>query len=379
MYSSHRSGPEHQVQEYANHGNVSPTQTPTHAYSPTERANRSRIPSVSRQSPQYNRSHPASPTVSRIPLGPPTQERPSSGYYDPTSDSRERAPEYNHSQYHSRSPLQASHDATMRPCASLLWPLQPANFVQSRSTSIHGDRYADFNGNHPDHIVARSRQQSLSTARESVPHAHPTNSINGRDHSPQATRAPHVSDQRYLWVSLQTNIAQPPQARASNPMSVMNILSDTAPVPTNPNPPAITSPRIVRKASKSIDGPQPKIKAEMAYTAPLQDLSGAHDYSSISAAPRPERNGDHPLLPQATPPKQPLPPLTGPPGLTAQATEEAYAIIEARDLSDVEMSNFDGARNEYRLRSNKRAIEVDVKEGAKRKVCVIVRTRKYTY
>lgn len=103
MYTSQRTGNENGRQEYANQGNTSPAQTPSHAYSPSSmRASRPRIPSASGapQSPQYNRSHPTSPIIARVPIGgPPShpQDRPSAGYYDPTSDSRT---------YQQRSPAQ---------------------------------------------------------------------------------------------------------------------------------------------------------------------------------------------------------------------------------------------------------------------------------
>lgn len=181
MYSSQRPGNEHPPREYAPHSNTSPTQTPSHAYSPTDRANRPRIPSFSRQpqSPQYNRSHPSSPSASRVPLPAPLsqpRERPSSGYYDPTSDSRERIPEYQPPQYQPRSPIQVSQSPLVPQVLC-----SPADELQPRNSMPHNDRYAESNGYHHDDHGPRSRAASRSGPQEPYAHAHPTNNVNGRE------------------------------------------------------------------------------------------------------------------------------------------------------------------------------------------------------
>jgi DNA helicase INO80 len=62
--------------------------------------------------------------------------------------------------------------------------------------------------------------------------------------------------------------------------------------------------------------------------------------------------------------------MTGPPSLTIKDTEAAYREIEARDLSDIEdeaTEGFDGPRLDYQQRSHKRALELEIAEGLKRK------------
>lgn len=51
-----------------------------------------------------------------------------------------------------------------------------------------------------------------------------------------------------------------------------------------------------------------------------------------------------------------------------KATEVAYAELERRELSDVEEPGFEAPREEWKQRSNKRALDVYSKESAKRKV-----------
>lgn len=64
-----------------------------------------------------------------------------------------------------------------------------------------------------------------------------------------------------------------------------------------------------------------------------------------------------------------MPQQTGPPSLTVRDTEKAYAEIEALDLSDPESDNsaFQKDKEEYMQKSNKRALEIQVNEGHKRK------------
>ncbi|KAF2151128.1 SNF2 family DNA-dependent ATPase domain-containing protein [Myriangium duriaei CBS 260.36] len=83
-------------------------------------------------------------------------------------------------------------------------------------------------------------------------------------------------------------------------------------------------------------------------------------------------NGKPREVSQPTPPSYALPPATGPPELTVKGTEEAYAAIEAKDLSDVEMPGFEHPWEEWRQRSRKRMVEIEFKEAVRRK-----RRRKY--
>lgn len=136
-------------------------------------------------------------------------------------------------------------------------------------------------------------------------------------------------------------------------MSVMNILSDETPSVPAPSahPP---SPERARKATK-VASPVSHVKAEIAPAIPVQGV--------------PQSNGAQPVQPPAAAASLPLPPPTGPPGLTVKAVEEAYAEIEKGDLSDIEAPGFEMPEQEWHSRSKKRALEVQVKEGTRRKVC----------
>ena len=73
--------------------------------------------------------------------------------------------------------------------------------------------------------------------------------------------------------------------------------------------------------------------------------------------------------PQSTPRAPAAPVQTGPPALTIRDTERAYAEIESQDLSDPEHEPemFAKDKDEYLQKANKRALEIQVAEGQKRK------------
>lgn len=115
--------------EYGHAVSQSPMVT-THQHSPVDSVSRQRIPSYPGpppHSPQYNRSHPTSPSITRLP--PPsspiqaTRERASSGYYDPTQDSSDRPSEYTRPAYHHpRSPVQVSLSCSAAPISPQTFP-----------------------------------------------------------------------------------------------------------------------------------------------------------------------------------------------------------------------------------------------------------------
>ena len=161
----------------------------------------------------------------------------------------------------------------------------------------------------------------------------------------------------------------PAPVRSSNPMSMMNLLSDdtsSAP-PRAPTPPPVTStpkqaspPQPSRKISAST-----KIKDEVP-VAPRSRKSSHTERETKMAPPIAT-----PVAPQP-PPVQRLPPVpkqTGPPNLTIRDTERAYAEIEALDLSDIEHDAdlFQKDKSEYMQKKNKRALEIQVAETQKRK------------
>lgn len=148
-------------------------------------------------------------------------------------------------------------------------------------------------------------------------------------------------------------------------MSVMNILSDAGPPPEAVS---VASPPLMRQPSKSIDGSQAKIKAEVAPSTPMQEISAPNGHHPQRSEPKGDRNGDAGDHPTMEPPSYPLPITNGPPGLTVRATEEAYAEIEAQALSDVEAPGFEAPFSEWKSRIQKRHVDISAKESSKRKV-----------
>ena len=148
-------------------------------------------------------------------------------------------------------------------------------------------------------------------------------------------------------------------------MSVSNILSDTGPADSQPQPPAqpvappaVSPERSMREPIKPYIAPQPAGAPEP-YPAPAPINPAVPDVSI-----KRETNGDGVAapIPAANYP-------TGPPGLTVEATEEAFAEIERQELSDLDTSEFETPLQAYMEMSRKRTREVDQKENMRRKVC----------
>ncbi|THX14365.1 hypothetical protein D6D13_03197 [Aureobasidium pullulans] len=276
-------------------------------------------------SPQHQRSHPPSPSMHRNPS--PTAQR--SAYYDPLSDSipgRNHAPE-------------------------------------------SADRHRESNGYHYD---TPGRPRGTSHSSHPGPQLAPLTPMNAPlppsspSYHSRPSAAPADTQTPNVRLSLDTTIStcaytEQPPARSSNPMSVSNILSDSGPSEPPP-PPAPTatapsrSPERAREPVKPYLAPHP-VPVPEAYPAPA---APAIDSSNIKR----ERNGD---VPSAPAPATNYP--TGPPGLTIEATEEAYAEIERADMSDVDAPGFEGPQVAWVQRSAKRMVEIEQKEMGKRKVC----------
>ncbi|GAB7357249.1 hypothetical protein MBLNU459_g8228t1 [Dothideomycetes sp. NU459] len=358
MYQSGpRGGADNRASDYANSANPSPMPS-HHAPSPGERPRPPPYPASTQppapHSPQYHRSHPSSPTASRLPPPPSpshqARDRPSSGYYDPTSDSR-----------------------------------QPRSPVQNRS---HPDTYREANGYHYDSTPARPRGVSQSSHPDHYPHAHPPPLAPVNGHRPPSPVTHHV----HAGQEARTTPIAP--ARSSNPMSFNNILSDTGPSDSTPAP-ASRSPE---KSSRELP-PQTQVKTEAAPATPLQDVAATNGRPPRDSV-KLERNGvaAPPPVDVATPIKPTPPPalapvpapvpappalgrmppgITGPPGLTVQKTEEAFLEIEKADMSDVEAPGFEVLQDQWRERGLKRSADVDVREGGKRKRRRAAQTKRY--
>lgn len=150
-------------------------------------------------------------------------------------------------------------------------------------------------------------------------------------------------------------------------MSMSNLLSDSGPSEPPPPPapvaapPAHRSPEVPREPLKPYLAPHPAPIPD-AYPTPVAPAAApVIDNSNIKR----ERNGD---VPPPAPPVSATTYPTGPPGLTIEATEAAYAEIEAAEMSDVEAAGFEGPKVAWINRSAKRMIEIEQKELGKRKV-----------
>ena len=126
-------------------------------------------------------------------------------------------------------------------------------------------------------------------------------------------------------------------------MAMTNILSDTSTSAQPPSPLAKVPSRKTSRASSISQAPA-RIKQE------------PHEIS------RPPTSG------QAAP-RAPLPPQTGPPGLTIRGTEAAWAEIQNADTSDVETNDrgMEMHKNEFAIRTRKRTLSLEIGEAKTRK------------
>ncbi|GAM90862.1 hypothetical protein ANO11243_089080 [Dothideomycetidae sp. 11243] len=162
-------------------------------------------------------------------------------------------------------------------------------------------------------------------------------------------------------------------------MSMSNLLADNE---SAPQPVPETAPVVVASSPPPpvhiIDARTPEVSQPPLVKSVVSPLIRQAEKPISRASPKPpkpeaETNGRSRQSSQAATPPYPLPPATGPPDLTVRGTEAAFADIEAKDLSDVEMPGFEAPQEEWRQRSRKRALEIEFKEALRRK-----RRRKYT-
>ncbi|TKX25485.1 putative DNA helicase INO80 [Elsinoe australis] len=228
----------------------------------------------------------------------------------------------------------------------------PRSPLQSRAPQPYPDRLPELNGHHSQPPHANGHGGAASSPPGPPPYSHPP---------PPAYGAPAES----VGLPPAHQVKSPvPTPRASNPMSMSNLLSDSGPEPA---PVASSPPRFEsRKPSRSFDGPHPPpIQAEMPSAAPVQASRAPH-YSPPRNRVDPVANG-MPPKPAAPPARAPLPSASGPPELSVRATEAAYAEIEAQEASDVEGPGYEAQFDEWKSRSQKRVHEIDYKEASKRK------------
>ncbi|KAK4621961.1 Chromatin-remodeling ATPase INO80 [Fulvia fulva] len=260
-------------------------------------------------SPIHHRSVPASPT----------QTRPASSYYDPTKEER----------------------AGNRDAGANSTSYQPPSPQQTRTHFEQPPPAPYANGHHAEQRPAMSRHPSQSSPPTSA-HAHPV--------------PPPPADAR----------SQAPP-RSTNPMSMMNLLSDDT--ASTPAPPPT---REEFKQPAPVLPPAPALAPPPPPAAPAPAKAASRKASRASSASHQSgrvKDGVPPPLvaPQHAPPI--AVPQTGPPSLTIRDTEAAYKEIEQRDLSDVEadMPGIEGPKVEWVNRTHKRALDLEIAEQHKRK------------
>ncbi|KAK3112848.1 putative DNA helicase ino80, partial [Teratosphaeriaceae sp. CCFEE 6253] len=291
---------------------------------------------------QPYRSQPPSPSTTRPPPSPSTRDRPVSSYYDPISGET-RASNRDGSVNgapHQRSPMQARSSVDMQ-------PMQYHPYMKGTGA------------NHPPPDMPRHPTQSSPPYPN---HAHPGLPPNiARPPPPTSYDHAHANGTHSHSASVESAAPPPPPPRASNPMSMMNLLSDSNAPPATPSakPPTPTEPATTprssgRKPSRTSNASQhqPRLKKE--------HVEPPHSRVDKVAIPP---------LPVHAPARLHIPPQTGPPGLTVHDTEAAWTEIQALDLSDVEenIPEMMQPKQEWAIRSRKRTLELQVQEENKRK------------
>ncbi|TKA81134.1 hypothetical protein B0A55_01644 [Friedmanniomyces simplex] len=288
------------------------------------------------------RSHPPSPNATRLPPpSPAARDRPTTSYYDPISGETRvsnRNASVNGTPYQQRSPVLArtSIDHTL---------VQPPH----------------INGSMTDQPPPGIPRPPTHSSPLGPNHAHPalpqnTPRLPSTPYDPTRTNGTHAPS-----ASVEAATPQPPVPRMTNPMSMMNLLTDSAaPAPATPatKPPTPTETTVPRSSGRK----------------PSRTSNASQHQPRVNdEPPRPKPNKV--AIPPAHPPpplalaRPSLPPQTGPPGLTIRDTEAAWQEIQALDLSDVEQDHpsMSQQKQDWAIRSRKRTLELEVVEGSKRK------------
>lgn len=414
MYPTRRpSGEQPQQGQYPPYGSSSPRQPAAHAspYANPPPPARSGLPPIGAppHSPHMNRNLPPSPTTNRAPYAQAPHSRASTGYYDPTMDSRQRSIDHEPKHHSPRSPQQVRTNIALNLVMGLNWTDW---LSQGRPLPYGGpiDRTPDMNGLHAN---APAPNGYAASSYHSDPYARQESAVaytNGYQAPPVAVapqpkplnvRLDHEKSNRHAT----DLVRQPPTPRNSNPMSMSNLLSDSAPAPAPapvPPPPTV-APAVMPSPPRRVSHPDTRPVETVPLPITKVEIAPAlQDRDIVSPAPVPSQAQTdiavEPTLPtrppasvapavEPSPPKAassvvsrqnstpsapapyPLPSVSGPPDLSVRATEAAFAEIEAREDSDVDMPGFEAPREEYRSRSQKRALDMDYKEAMRRKVC----------
>ncbi|KAK1082918.1 putative DNA helicase ino80 [Friedmanniomyces endolithicus] len=284
------------------------------------------------------RSQPPSPNATRLPPPSPVQrDRPTTSYYDPISNetrASNRDGSVSGTPYQQRSAVQAH------------TPTQPPH----------------INGSMTDQAPQSMSRPPSQSSPLGPNHAHPallqnTPRVQSTPYDPTRTNGAHTHS-----ANGEAAAPQPAAQRMTNPMSMMNLLTDSA-APATPAISATKPPTPTETTVPRSSGRKPSRNSNASQHQPrVNDDPSRHktDKVAISSAQPPPPQ----VLARPPPPHQ-----TGPPGLTIRDTEAAWQEIQALDLSDVEQDtpSMNQQKQEWAIRSRKRTLELEVLEGSKRK------------
>ncbi|KAH7360833.1 SNF2 family N-terminal domain-containing protein [Rhexocercosporidium sp. MPI-PUGE-AT-0058] len=263
----------------------------------------------------------------------PPRDKPTSNYYDPTSDSSER-----------------------RPSESAAWKEGPTQTPQTRdqpyvypSSSVEPSKY--YNGTYT------SPAAPSYPPRSPVSHAHPRRS--------SITQSPRMAPMtsptmRHNGVVMGAPVQEPPPvattpSRPVDPMSFSSILSNAEPSPKSTPPPTVL--KLTRKPSRHL--------AEAVAATPMSRDSSRQS----SAAPAPTPVSRVPAKRKANGEPKKASPKVKP--LTKEQEKDIQALmakIEADAEADtLEIDNPDNDREIYKIRIVKRKLDIEHVETSKTK------------
>ncbi|KAI9714816.1 MAG: putative DNA helicase ino80 [Bogoriella megaspora] len=361
---------EHNSPVYAAH---SPTRS-TFAYSPRNGTHQHSLSAAAPRPPSsgttttVNHSQPNSPSTRAFPAingsGGYSRDRPTSGYYDPTSDQGDRATSYNGARYPGQSPIEKRDPQ----------PLPPLN--HDRAASVH---HSPILQQYPKPSPTPHAHPAPSMSPQAAPAMSP-NGYNNHNRGPgqvveqrPISQGVSVEDTNVPWHYASLIKTKTPN-RSSGPMALSSILTTSQADPTPTPSRAAPSPKEDRRRSKSSSIHHPHVKTEAVHS-PITDqkpvINGTasytnssdtapiHDRVDASRAPLPHtKSSSNHLAPE----KKASTKIT-----SHREVEAEYAKIEAMDESDVEGPGFDEHKVAFLRQGKKRALDVEALENTRRK------------
>ena len=245
---------------------------------------------------------------------------------------------------------------------------------QQQSRASANNSYGPPSLPYPDDHHSQNPLPMPSLLHSSPPHPHPQLTAEAR--TPKIAYDPVRPNGSSRSVSHHHETLHPtPQydspsdttKRRSNPMAMTNILADDT-SPVHPTAPPAPSAPLEPASVKALSGKTIRLSSSSHSQSQTHSDHGQHARRSTAV---PKKAMGPPPLPQVQPSaaRRPAPLQQGPPGLNARDTEAAWAEIQARDDSDVELDGPCGPRSkeEYLQARHKRTLEIEMVEWEKRK------------